>query len=294
MAGSIQQIQQELTALETAIATLAQEFEKVYHDYLAALGQAISKQLVLACYHLCTHGYPESFLQLSFSQRQKFQQELRQLSQDAQIELLTLVSPTQTLQESSQPLELASNDHDESQPNAESQTIVETQSEDLNRLPFLDPSEQPPTLPEQLAEWQEQLESAISQLLSQLSRNTNFLIQQSHIFTPKLPEAILEVASQAEAAAEAVAGPPNLLNIMIETEDAEEPQSASITRIMTIHLRLSELEFADATLMAERHQIRHLSGQLSQLKHDYHKKQREKAVLEAESAWRASWFDPDQ
>jgi len=293
MAGSIQQIQQELTALETAIAELAQEFEKVYRNYLAALGQALSQQLVLACYHLCTQGYPESFLQLSFSQRQKFQQNLRELSKEAQTELLELVSPTQPLKESSQPLELASTDQDESPPNAEPQTLVETQSEDLNRLPFLKPLDQPPTLPEQLAEWQEQIESAMSRLLSQLSRNTNFLIQEFNIFAPKLPEAILEVASQAEAAAEAVAGPPNLLNIMIETEDTEEPQSASITRIMTIHLRLSEIEFADAKLMAERHQIRHLSGQLSQLKHDYHKKQRERAVLEAESAWRASWFDTD-
>jgi hypothetical protein len=248
---------------------------------------------------LCTQGYPESFLQLSFSQRQKFQENLRELSKEAQTELLALVIPVQSLQESSQPSELtsANPDHQDqsqpSQPNTEQQSIAETQSKVSNQLPFLRQPDLPPTLPEQLAEWQEQIELAINRLLSQLSRDTNFLIQEFNIFAPKLPEAILEVASQAEAAAEAVAGPPNLLNIMIETEDTEEPQSASITRIMTIHLRLSELEFADATLMAERHQIRHLSGQLSQLKHDYHKKQREKAVLEAESAWRASWFDAD-
>jgi hypothetical protein len=56
MAGSIQQIQQELTALETAIAELAQEFEKVYRNYLAALGQAISKQLVFSLLSLVYPG----------------------------------------------------------------------------------------------------------------------------------------------------------------------------------------------------------------------------------------------
>ncbi|MGB3534422.1 MAG: hypothetical protein WBA13_13015 [Microcoleaceae cyanobacterium] len=298
MAGSIQQTQQELAALETAVTTLASEFEKVYHSYLTALGEAVYKQLILACYHLCTHGYPESFLQLSFSQRQNFQQNLQQLSTKAQTELLQLVNSQQPLPESDDLPEFTSDD--ESQTEEVEQVIGEIeqaeeaeQSKILNRLQLLLQPNHPQTPPEQLAEWQEQIESAISRQLSQLSRETNFLIQEYNIFAPKLPEAILEVASQADTSAEAVAGPPNLLNIMIETEDADEPQSASITRLMTVHLRLSEIEFADAASMAQRHQIRHLSGQLSQLKHDYHKKQREKAVLEAEAAWRASWFDPD-
>ena len=225
MAGSIQQIQQELTALETAIAQLAQEFEKVYQNYLTVLGQAINKQLVLACYHLCTHGYPESFLQLSFSQRQKFQQEIRQLSTEAQTELLTLLSPVESLQQSEHRLELALNE--ESQPSEEQQPTGSAQSEALNRLQFILHPSRPQTPPERLIAWQEKIESAISHLLSQLSRDTNFRIQKFNIFAPKLPEAILEAASQSEAAAETVAGPPNLLNIMIETEDAEEPQSAS-------------------------------------------------------------------
>ena len=77
MAGSIQQIHQELTRLDQKVTELAQEFEKVYQSYLTALGEAAGKQLILACYHLCTHGYPESFLNLSSSQRQQFQQNLQ-------------------------------------------------------------------------------------------------------------------------------------------------------------------------------------------------------------------------
>jgi hypothetical protein len=292
MAGSIQQIQQELTTLDHKVSELAQEFEKVYQTYLTALGEAVSKQLILACYHLCTHGYPESFLKLSFSQRQQFQQNLQQLGQTAQDQLLTFVTNFQILpQDNQSKRQSQQSQFQEEQPEAE-MTVSPSLSSPLSQKS--QKSQRPPTLPEQLIDWQEQIESAITHLLNQLSRETNFLLQHSDIFAPKLPEAILEAASQADAAAETIAGPPNILNIMIETEDAEDPQSASITRLMTIHLRLSEIEFADATLMTERHQIRSLSSQLSQLKHDYHKKQREKAVLEAESAWRASWFEPEK
>src|SRR6478672_6881315 len=55
-------------------------------------------------------------------------------------------------------------------------------------------------------------------------------------------------------------------------------------------LKLSEIEFADAGTSAWRQQIRNLSLKLNSLGRDYQKKQRELAVVEAESAWRASWF----
>ena len=278
MAGAIQQIQQDLIALESTLANLAQGFEDAYQDYLTALGEAVRKQLILACYHLCTQGYPEAFLKLSFSQRQKFQQDLQYLAQGAQTRLNHLI-------------------HLKSEP-VDSALSDDQTSFDEEQLPETDPSLSQPsqgvssfTRPEQLAQWQEQIESGVGQCLSQLSKDTNFLVQEFNIFTPKLPEAILEVASQAETNTETVAGSPNLLTMMIETEDHEKPQTTAIARLMAIHLRLSEIEFADATVMTGRHQVRHLSGQLNQLQHDFNKKLQEKAVLEAESAWRSSWFE---
>jgi len=91
-------------------------------------------------------------------------------------------------------------------------------------------------------------------------------------------------------AAEAVAGPPNLLNLLVETENSLESGS-TMTQLLAIHLRLSEIEFADSTVMAGRNQIRKLSAKASQLGRDYQKKQRERAVAEAEAAWRSSWFE---
>src|SRR3712207_8915862 len=50
----------------------------------------------------------------------------------------------------------------------------------------------------------------------------------------------------------------------------------------------SDIEFADATVMAGRSQIRNLSSRLSNLKREFQKKQRERLITEAEAAWRSS------
>jgi hypothetical protein len=89
-----------------------------------------------------------------------------------------------------------------------------------------------------------------------------------------------------------VAGsPPNLLNLVIETENHQESGESSVTHIIAIKLRLSEIEFADATVRAGRNQIRNLEVKARSLLREYLKKQQEREVAEAEAAWRASWFD---
>jgi len=60
---------------------------------------------------------------------------------------------------------------------------------------------------------------------------------------------------------------------------------------MAIHLRLIEIEFADAPLTAIRNRIRSQSAQLRNLGREYQKKQRERAIAEAQSAWRTSWSE---
>jgi len=86
-----------------------------------------------------------------------------------------------------------------------------------------------------------------------------------------------------------IGGSPNLLNLLIETENSEEPDDSSVTPIVAINLRLSEIEFTDVK-GGRRNQIRNLEMQLKLLGRGV-LKSRERAVAEAETAWRrASWL----
>lgn len=249
-----------LAALEEAIKAITEEFFKTYSNYLTALGKAVRQQLIMASYQICTQGYPESFLGLSFNQRQDLQQSLQQLTVQAQKGLISQL--------------------------------------DSLRQPEEGGENATPTNPEILIQWQEQLEQGILLILQTLSREANRLLQQTGILPKKLPEVVLEAATKAEAAhSEPVTGPPNLLNLLIESEPSEdsagEPQkpSSTVTHIIAINLRLSDIEFADAAVMAGRNQIRNLSSRLNNLKREFQKKQRERLITEAEAAWRSSWFE---
>ena len=151
--------------------------------------------------------------------------------------------------------------------------------------------------PESLARWQNSIEKSIAHIIKLLSRDTNRLLQQSGILPSQLPEPVLEAASGAESSGDSVAGPPNLLNLIIETDASSasrnlpETLASRALHITAVKLRLSEIEFADVSTSAFRQQIRNLSVRLNSLGRDYQKKQRELAVVEAESAWRASWFE---
>ena len=86
-------------------------------------------------------------------------------------------------------------------------------------------------------------------------------------------------------------GPPNLLNLVVQIENEQDPEDSKLTQIMAINLRLGEMEFADTQLSSARRQIRNILVQLNKVGRDYRKKQRERSVSEAESAWRACWFE---
>lgn len=243
MVRSVERIERDIAALEAAVSAISIEIRSAYESYLTALGQAVRQQLILASYHLCTQGHPDTFLALSFTQRQKLQQAIRKLGQRAAEQLIAHL-----------------------------------------------PAESTPQSPKELVQWQQQLEQAISNTLKTLSRETNHLLQQTGISPNTLPSPLLEAAANSsEASSEAIAGPPNLLNLLVDQSDEESQDSA--THIVAIHLRLSEIEFADAALRAKRNQIRTLEVRVNSLGREYHKTQRERAVAEAEAAWRTSWFE---
>lgn len=280
--GARERIQQDLTELSEAMAALNLEFRSTYKGYLTALGQAVRQQLILACYHLCTQAAPESFLKLSFDGRQKMQQSVRSLAMASQEKLRSLVTQS------------------ESEIESELESEIESESDFFAidfQFPAINNQLSMANSPESWARWQESIEKSIANIIKLLSRDTNRLLKQVGILPHQLPEPVLLAASQADSSGDSVAGPPNLLNLIIETNDSSRSESLGETRgttaiqITAIKLRLSEIEFADADTSAWRQQIRNLSVRLNAIGRDYQKKQRELAVVEAESAWRASWFE---
>lgn len=293
MARAIERIDQDIAALEEATANLREEFYKAYSHYLNLLGQTVRRQLILASYQVCTQGYPEAFLCLSFNQREKLQQSIQQLGKQTQEQLLSYLESSNNLTK----IELANSD----EPTPESLLPISEQPQDVpEQVPPepLDSSEtaaiinKEPTETEQLAQWQDQLEAAIARSLETLSLDTNRLLQQAGILSSKLPTAVLEAAAKADASTEsATAGSPNLLNLIMETDSEDDSEDSTLTRIIAINLRLLEIEFADPALSAGRKQIRTLAAKGNTLHRQYHKIQRERSVAQAEAAWRASWYE---
>ncbi len=310
MVRARERIEQDLAALEEALAALTLEYQSTYEGYLTALGQAVRQQLILACYHLCTQAVPESFLKLSFDARQKMQQSVRRLAAASEEKLRSLVTESEEEEEIEKDEEEDDFDKDQEEEEEDQEEEEEDQEEEeedqkekkelsaINYL-FSVANYQVPTAnsPERLARWQNSIEKSIAHIIKLLSRDTNRLLQQSGILPSQLPEPVLEAASVAESSGDSVAGPPNLLSLIIETDapsasrNLPETLASRALHITAVKLRLSEIEFADAGTSAWRQQIRNLSVRLNSLGRDYQKKQRELAVVEAESAWRSSWFE---
>lgn len=92
MVGTVDSIQKELKALESATEDMADDLRRLYQDYLEQLGEAVRRQLILASYQLCTQAYPEAFLRLSVSQRESLQQALKKLGEQAQNRFANLLN----------------------------------------------------------------------------------------------------------------------------------------------------------------------------------------------------------
>ncbi|NES25346.1 MAG: hypothetical protein F6K41_42230 [Symploca sp. SIO3E6] len=306
MIRPVEQIEQDLVVLEGKLVLLTQELQSTYSQYLTLLGQTVRQQLIMASYQVCTQGYPESFLALSLSNRQQLQQQIKELAQGAQERLLS--NPEQ----SSDSTPDSTPESEESKPSTPEQ--LELDSDDLpfptnqkqllrafemlvNLSDLTDASENTQskkkelTKLEQLLEWQEQQEKAIVKTLQHISLEANHLLHKNGMLPEKLSTAVLEAAAKVESSAETTASSPNLLNLMMGTDSDEDDEDPKITRIIAIHLRLSEIEFADPALNVGRNQIRQLTAKLNKLGKRYTKVQREQAVALAEAAWRSSWWD---
>lgn len=280
MARGIERIERDIAAIKEAIRAIALELQNAYASYLNTLGLAVRKQLILASYHLCTQGYPENFLYVSLNQRQQLQQAIRKLGQVAAEQLLACIKK-------SEEVEVDKEDEGNEGDEGGSSGLLDTSNYQVLSADTSNPIE--------LAKWQQNLEEVMQEILKKLSHDANLLLQKAGVLPKKLPEPILAAAAAAAAASEASAevmpGPPNLLNLVIEIENEQQSEDSGLTQIMAINLRLGEIEFADVTLSSERRQIRNILVQLNKLGREYQKKHRERAIAEAEAAWRASWFE---
>ena len=288
MARAIERIEKEINELKVAISAIAQELNLAYARYINILGPVLQKQLILASYYLCTQGYPDEFLNLSLNQRQKLQQGIRKSSKEASQQLISYIQPPEDTQTETV-VEF------EKEEKTEEKTEVETEEKEENGENEQQPKVLDPSNPIELVEWQQDLEEAIQETLKKVSQAVNILIQKNGVLPKKLPEPILMAATAAAASSESssnmIPSPPNLLNLVIEISDEEDSEDSSLTQIMAIHLRLGEIEFAEATLLSERKGIRNILMQLNKLGREYQKRQRELKIAEAEAAWRASWFE---
>ncbi|KGF72445.1 hypothetical protein DO97_08725 [Neosynechococcus sphagnicola sy1] len=307
MGRSVERIDRDISELKLAIAAIADQLYHCYGQYLAALGQSVRQQLILASYYICTQSFPQAFLQLSFSQRQKLQQALLVVAKEAQHHLTQQLDPpgmtplppiTAPLPVATEPEAFFNPEVAEAAP--ESADLPSKEIAELPELPQ-NTTPQPVTDPRELLQWQEHLEQAIAHTLRQVSLEVNRHLQQLEILPPRLPEPLLEMAVKTDAVTETVASPPNILDLTLDaiadlSSDKGDTEEISFLkalplRIVAVHLRLAEIEFADATVKSWRNHIRSLSAQLSSLEGQYQRKQQERAIAAAEDAWRASWFD---
>ncbi len=305
MVGSVEQISQQLVALDKQVAEMGEKFHQTYFSYLTALGQAVRQQLILSCYQVCTESYPQQFLHLSLSQRQQFQQSVRDLANQAQAELLAQLQPIDTastvnIDESSEE-DLGADDEESDDafddPVLESDGALEGYQNELDFLlsaPSVSKPVQPLTPIDALVRWQENLEKAIAKKLQTTSHAANLLLHQSEILPKQLPEPVLKAVAKA-GGDDPIAGNANLLKLLVEAADekisgqGKSKKGASLLHLVAIQLRLSEIEFNDSTAMAWRNKLRDLKKQFQTLGRDYQKKYRERAIAQAQDAWRSTW-----
>lgn len=163
--------------------------------------------------------------------------------------------------------------------------------------------------PETLANWGSMVEESLEQVLEEISLAANQILQRARIIPHPLPAKVLEIALQAEenGAITHRGKLPHVLTLFIEMtqlsetvpnqeegEDsppAEAHKQSKVLKVVAIRLKLNELEFQDAALVASRKQLRQLAEHLKKLhKHHQHLHQ-EQQIIAAEHAWRASWQD---
>ena len=166
--------------------------------------------------------------------------------------------------------------------------------------------------PEHLILWHRQIERNIKKILDFSSRRVNKHLQESRILPERIPNKVIEIAMQADSAkgiSSHAQQPkiPHVLHLAIESDGSKKSEksrlektglpltssksSKDLIQISLLRLRLAELEFHNPLLNAKRGQIRSLMAKIKKLNNRYRSLKQETAVLEAQAAWRSSWYE---
>ena len=286
---------------------------------------------MLAGYQLCTQVYPESFLKLSFTQRQELQQKIRVISQEIgdflqqldnieqtqlsseQTELNLLAEMIKNLPISKLSKQEISTDkkqltHNESSDEAESlpEIVLDGEQNNITELAEqleniagseLDDDKSQEidfSNPEDLLRWQKKIEKNLKQILNDTSSKINKFLQEAQILPNQLPSKVIDMAIQAHEVAgnnQKVNGLPHIINLVVETEKEPKGKKTKVAQISLLRLRLSEIEFTETAVGLQRNKIRNFSKQIEQLRKKYKAKEKEYAIAEAQAAWRAGWYE---
>jgi hypothetical protein len=278
MAKPIEQIYQDLNNLKIASTDLGAELTVAYKSYFAALAPTLKQQSIQGCYYLCTNGYTEAFLKLSYNQRSQLLKTLQRVIGNAVANLLTQIDPSAR----------NSNDDDDDEPTGDLTVMSATPIDWF-------------ATPESLSTWQKNLESEIRHTLKDISYKVNMLLQQAQVMPQAIPKPILEANPQADERGGNTMNIPNLLSVLIKQdlpqaakssgEEEEEEDMPKIIQIHSLYLRLTEVEFSNATVLTGRKNLSQLANKAKTLRREYLQKLQELKVSEAESAWRNSWFE---
>ena len=147
--------------------------------------------------------------------------------------------------------------------------------------------------PEHLILWHKQIGRNTKKILDATSRKINQCLQESKILPHRIPSKVIDVAMQADSGkGRNLHKQPHILQLTIDnSQDSKSKSSKKAVQISLVRLRLAELEFSNPLLNAKRGQIRNLMGKIKQLSHKYQAIKREAEVIEAQSAWRSSWYE---
>jgi hypothetical protein len=297
MTKSIKQLNDNLIALDTKAKDLAQNLQDLYQEYLPHLITVVKRQLMVATYHICTQKYPDAFLKLSYSQRTKLQEKIKDLAGEfpeklrenwAKIEVREhqilrqlhqkILAILFALEADKNLTDEKTKDNDDYPDEEKSETAsLNINSDSLNLEP------------EDIIKLQLELDDSLEQSLIDLSNSANQYLQEANVLSNKIPNQILALALQAEENTSIVSGAPNLLSILIDKNSKSD--DLDITPIVAICLRINDLEFHDSSLNMIKQKMSKVLTQLSNLSEKYHDLQQQYRIAQAESAWRASWYD---
>jgi hypothetical protein len=151
----------------------------------------------------------------------------------------------------------------------------------------------PPATPNEFLRWFQHVEEQLQTALRELSLQANQQLQRRNILPPKLPSKLFQAAMQAESNGSGHLGTtPNTMSILIEGEtDILDQDENSPLPLTAICLRLAEIELTATPAAGLRGQLREQIAQMKKLASQERKLRQLQACAEAESAWRAAWYE---